>query len=115
MGGKGGSEAAPAPIMPPVQDNSAEMANMMGMMMGMMQNTMQNMPQTPQLPSMPEVRKEPVIDWAERNNQLLAKTKADYGVEAAGKKGRSSTILTSPLLDEEDPSTTQSLLTGTKK
>ena len=111
MGGKGGSEAAPAPMMPPPQDNSAEIMSMMAGMMGMMQN----MPQAPSLPEMPTIQREPQVNWQERQDQLLAKSKADYNTEVDSKKGRSDTILTSPMLDEEDPSTTQSLLTGTKK
>jgi cell envelope opacity-associated protein A len=110
MGGKSSPQAAPAPVMPPMQDNSAQIAQMMSMM-GMM---MQNMPQAPAIPELPQINREPVIDWSERHDQLLAKTKADYDNELASKKGRSSTILTSPMLDEEDPDTTQSLLTGSK-
>lgn len=106
MGGKSsGTQAPPAPVMPPQQDNNAEIMAMMGMMM----ESMANMPQAPALPPTPAITREPIIDWAERNEQLLAKTRADYNVDIARRKGRQDTILTSPLLDDEETTTTSLL------
>lgn len=110
MSKKGGStQAPPPPVMPPMPDNSAMIEQMMGMM-GMM---MQNMPQAPALPATPEVRRAPEQNWKERQDQLLAKSRADYTNDQKKKTGRTDTIHTSPLLDESDTNTTsKSLLNG---
>lgn len=50
------------------------------------------------------------IDWAERTSQLKQKAAADYNAKEALRRGRASTILTSPLLDDTDPATTSSIL-----
>lgn len=110
MGGKNKSTPAPAPpMMPPPEDNSALIMQMMHMMGGMMQN----MPQAPQLPARPEVKREPMPNWKERQDQLLEKSRADYTNKTARNKGRADTVLTSPLLDDDEANTTdKSLLSG---
>jgi len=50
-------------------------------------------------------------DWKKRSDELRAKISADMSSEAASKRGRESTVLTSPLTEEE-VQTTQSVLTG---
>lgn len=118
--GKGGGDSAPPPM--PVQQDTGEMAAMMAnfenMMMGAMSSIAQSQmammelqqPQLPPMPSIPEVARDPVIDWTEKQAQLAAKAKADYNVDEARRKGRSDTILTSPILDEDDATVTGSVL-----
>lgn len=106
MGSKTPSATA-APPEPPAQDT--QMLEMMNMMMGMM-GSMQQAPIPPQIPQTPTIYRGPEIDWTEKNQQLAAKARADFKSDSAKKKGRKSTILTSPLLDEESPDTTESLL-----
>ena len=110
MGGK--SDAPTPPAYTPMPDTSAQDAMMQQFMMQLtgLQGQMANM-QTPQLPQMPEIEREPLVNWAEKNKELLNKAKGDYGVDIARRKGRSDTILTSPLLDEEDATTTTSIIT----
>lgn len=116
--GKGGGDSAPPPMPMQPQDNSGEtMAMMMGMMEAMSANSMAMMhqaqaPQLPPMPQIPEIAREPVIDWTEKQAQLAAKAKADYNIDQTRRKGRSDTILTSPLLDEDDATVTGSVLAG---
>lgn len=107
MGGKKDDTPQP-PAMMPMPDQSENNA-MMQQMMAMMGGMMGNMPQAPQLPQTPQIQREPVTNWADKNKQLLAKSKADYNVDKARRKGRTSTILTSPLADDTD-TTTSSLV-----
>ena len=119
--GKGGGDSAPPPMpTQQPQDNSGEiMAAMMGMMemmnassMSMMHQAQAQPPQLPPMPQVPEIARQPVVDWTDKQEQLAAKAKADYNVEQARRKGRSETILTSPLLDEDDATVTGSVLAG---
>ena len=131
FGGKGG-DSAPAP-MPQLPDYSGQMMGMMGMMQEMMGGVMEGMmgqmggmmeQATKQQEtmmaqmsanmdmSMPEVYRNPIIDWTEQQDQLAQKSKADYHLEQLRRKGRGDTILTSPLLDDEDVDVTGSILTG---
>jgi hypothetical protein len=71
-----------------------------------------NMAQQIQVPEVyiPEVYREPSIDWTEKQNQLAAKAKADYNLDQTRQKGRADTVLTSPILDEDEVKTTGSIL-----
>ena len=110
-GGKGGStQAPPPPSMAPAKENQEEIMMMMMSMMGSMAQ-----PQTPELPPMPSLYTGPDVDWTEKNEELANKAKADYMSDAANKKGRKGTVLSSPLLDDDTPATSKSLSTGTKK
>lgn len=120
-GGKGGGDSAPTQAMPvqqqQQQDYTPMIEAMMGMMegmqmaqMGMMQQMSSQMPELPSVPDMPVIDKTPTIDWTEKQDQLLAKTRADYNVDEARRKGVADTVLTSPLLDEEDAFVTGSVL-----
>lgn len=51
-------------------------------------------------------------DWAAKAEELKAKMAAEYEADKAKKTGRTDTILTSPLLDQQDAVTTSSILTG---
>lgn len=52
------------------------------------------------------------IDWAAKSDELKKKMAADFVTQQALKKSRMSTIITSPLLDEEEPMTSASILSG---
>jgi hypothetical protein len=119
--GKGSksSSAPPPQQMAPAPDTEAMMAQMTAMMHGLMQTQMMTMqqiqqsaPQMPDLPLLPQIASAPTIDWAEKQEQLSAKQKADYHLDRARKKGAQDTVLTSPLLDDEDPKVTGSILAG---
>ena len=70
-------------------------------------------PEAPDPPILPEVYREPEVDWTDRKKQLSKKAKADYLDDQIGKKGVTDTVHTSPLLDEGDVDTTgSSILTG---
>lgn len=118
-GGKGGSDAPPMPMMPQQQaahepDYMTMMAMMMEGMGGMASSFSEaaSQPQMPALPAVPTVFRAPIIDWTEKQGQLNQKMKADYNVDQTRRKNRTDTILTSPLLDEEDATTTGSVLSG---
>jgi len=97
MGGKSDSTTPP----PPVEPAPAGMD--MGMMMQMFSSMMGSMPQAavPTIPDAPEVVADPVVDWGERQTALADQARADFEDDTADKRGRASTILTSPFLDEE--------------
>lgn len=89
---------------PPAVDNT-EMDEAMSMMQLMSQMQMMNgmnMPSQPTATSIPEITTADAIDWSDKNDQLQMKMAADYQADQADKKGRSDTILTSPLDDDED-------------
>ena len=122
-GGKGGS-APPAPTMP--QQDFSGLENMMAgfenMMMGAMGSIAQAQMAAQQqqadmmatmnmnMPSLPEAVRDPIIDWTEQQEKLSNKARADYSLDQARRKGRQDTILTSPLLDDEEPNITGSVL-----
>jgi len=99
MGGKSG----PAP--PDAMSPDADMAAMMQMMSSMGSMPAFQAPVAPIVPEAPELRRTPEVDWTTRHEELGAKAKADYKNDQARKKGRSSTVHTSPLLDEEEDET----------
>jgi hypothetical protein len=97
MGGKSGS--APPPVSGP-PDNSAMNMQMM-QMMAMMMNSM---PQAPGIPALPDIIRDPDIDWLKLQDDLRDKMRADYKSDQEDKKGRSDTIHTDSLLDNDvDP------------
>ena len=124
MFSKGSS--SPPPQMPPMQDNSgieAMMAQFENMMMGAMGSIAQSQQaatemmmqiQAPQLPQAPVPSRVNDIDWTEKQDQLKSKMKADYNIDQARRKGRTGTVLSSPLLDEEDATTTGSVLASSR-
>jgi hypothetical protein len=115
--GKSSSKSAPPP---PVQqpepvDINAIMAPMMESMQQMMimasQNNSANQPQmdTPPPPAMPEPSS---IDWVKKQEELQKQMADSSKQDLAKKRGRSSTVLTSPLVDEEELSTVAAKPTG---
>ncbi len=131
--GKGG-DSAPDPVMPQMPDYSGEMMAMMGMMQEMMggmmegmmgqmmgmaeqqqsmqENMMANLSAQMDIP-LPQVYRDPEIDFGERQDQLAQRGKADFHRDQMLRKGRLDTVLTSPLLDEEEgPALGGSVLSG---
>lgn len=118
MGGKGAEEAIPAP--PPVEEvphfgggvggigsiMAAQQAAMDAMMGSMLNQPLPDI----YTPTHSDPYQE--MDWGQIESELSAKARADEAADAARRKGRTSTILTSPLLDYEDVETTESVLAG---
>jgi outer membrane biogenesis lipoprotein LolB len=52
------------------------------------------------------------MDWEKQAAELKKKMESQYEADEAKKKSRTATILTSPLLDYQDPITANSILTG---
>jgi len=124
-GGKGSSSNSPQP--PQQQyDTSAQEAALRAQMASfaaLQQQSMMLAQQAamrvtnaplPEIPPAPDPIKSPVEDWAARRRELEDKIRADYATSKKPRKNRQSTIATSPLLDEEEPDTTNpnSLLTS---
>lgn len=112
MGGKGGEEMLPPPVEePPVFGGGVGgIGGIMGAQQALMDTFMGSMQDVP----LPHVY-EPThtdMDWGQLESELAAKGKADEAAAAAKRKGRTSTILTSPLLDYEDVETTEASLGG---
>lgn len=112
MGGKGKSSTPPPPdtVEPPDQNMDALIA-MMGQMLTLQAQQLAQPPEPPMPPILPPIDSGPDVDWTEQNRELAAKARADYNVEEARRKGTLDTILTSPLLDDEEAQTT-SILAG---
>jgi len=99
VGGKSDNTTTPPPIPESPQFDPTMMMQMMGMMM--QQGGMFAPPPVPSIPAAPAVTKDPAVDWTEKNKELANKVRADYQTSQSKKRGRTDTILTSPLLDEE--------------
>lgn len=118
MLGGGQSSSAPDPYAMqqpemPYVDMTPIYAAMGGMMEMMAASQMQN--QKNQLSMLlaqaPQPTATPTYDWQSRAAALKEKISGQVTEEAAARRGRASTILTSPLTDE-DVSLTTSVLTG---
>lgn len=129
--GKGGDDYSPPP-MPQMPDYSDQMMGMVGMMQemmggimhgmqGQMASIMENAAQQQEsliaqmnmsMPDIPDAYRDPEVDWGERQDQLSQKAKADYHAGLMRRKSALDTVLTSPLLDEEDPELGGSVLAG---
>lgn len=112
MGGKSSGRAAPPPAMPDTSAKDAQLVKFMQQMLSSQALLASQTPAPPPIPDTPPVERTPVIDWGTKNAELLAKSRADYKVNQARRKGRKDTVLTSPLLDSETTDTTSSLLIG---
>lgn len=115
-GGQSSSAADPyttqQPEMPYV-DMTPIYAAMGGMMEMMAASQMQNQQNTlgALLAQAPQPTATPTYDWKSRADALREKISGQVSEEAAARRGRASTILTSPLTDE-DVTLTTSVLTG---
>ena len=113
MGGKGSQPAPPAAT---PTDNSALMGQMQQMIQGMMamqgasMAQIAKMSQQNQMPPIPEVLTQPEVDWSEKASQLRNRMSANYALDRARKIGQQDTVLTSPLLDDEDPNLTSPIV-----
>lgn len=105
MGGKGSKSSAPAPMQQQQDDN---MGMYQAMLMTMMMNQANQQP--PPMIQMPEVQKTQRIDYTEKQDQLSQKAKADYMAEQNKRKRFVDMTHTSYLLDDEEPTTTQTVL-----
>ena len=122
MGGKDGGGSSFTP--PPQNDGMDQemlaqlFQGMMGMMGGMMEGftgqlTALSQQMQENMTPIPEPVKAPDIDWSEKMQQLQSKSKADFALDVARKKGISNSTYTSPLLDDEEADTTHvSLVAG---
>ena len=120
MGGKGND--SPPPELQrrlPQAQMGGELDAIMGLFEGMMGmnagliKSMQEMSNTNQsvvIPQVPTVFESPEMDWSEQEAKLRAKMTGDQAVKDKQRRNRTSTIHTSPLLDNEDAETTKSLL-----
>jgi len=103
------SPTPPPPISTIPEPPQADFGPVMAMMAQMMSMVSQQTAM-PQLPEAPQVFEEPEINWREKQEELRNKLKGEETLNQAKKKNRQDTILTSPLLDEEEAETTGSLL-----
>ena len=105
MGGKADTTA------PPALDPAGNDEAMLAMMQSMMSMPAMQAPTTPTVPDAPALERTPEVDWSERHEELAARAKADFKNDQSRKKGRSATVHTSPLA-EEDEVAAQSIATG---
>jgi len=105
MGSKDGGISSPPPVVIPSEVNYAEqMAPMMEMMQAQMGAIMAMAAQQPEMPPMPEVAltQIPQVDWDKKRREELDRQRTLETDKAKRRKGISSTVLTSPLLEEEE-------------
>jgi len=100
MGGKGGSNTAPVYTPPPQEMNFEPMMAAMGEMM-LMASSMN----APKYEPPPAIIEAPTIDWTAKQKEVASKANIDITEEMKRRRGRASTVLTSPLVNEEDPLT----------
>lgn len=108
MGGKGSDNYTPPPPQP-APDMAAMVAPMMGMMGAMASMSALPMP-TLELP--PPMESVPSVDWKAKQKEIQDKIATDTAAELKRRRGRSSTILTSPLADGEEIKTTSASMSG---
>jgi hypothetical protein len=112
MGGKGDKGGSVPQIQrpqPKENDNMELYGAMLSAMMANQSSMMQQM-QAPQPLAMPEVYETPKIDFTSKIDSLNAKAKADYTSAQAKRKRFANMTHTSYLLDEQEPSTTTTVL-----
>jgi hypothetical protein len=91
----------------------------MGPMLMAMQESMLMMTEAmmnqPALPAMPAIQQPDPIDWDSHYKDLEEKARIKEEEAAKRRRGHSSTILTSPLLDEETPNVLElNLMSGSE-
>lgn len=119
MGGKG-SKTEPWGLQYGQGDAASSLEPIMGMfgeLMGQQSAALEALSRQSQqtallasMPEVPDVYTSPEIDWTEASKTLANKTAGQEDILAKQKRGRMSTVLTSPLGDEDEVDTTQSLL-----
>lgn len=112
MGGKSKSSSPPVQ-QPPQQNAGADSAAMMAAMMPMMTTMMMQSQQSiPQVQAPPEPVITPSVDWATKQAELQKRIDADVTADLKRRRGRQSTVLTSPLVDDDNPSTVSTKAQG---
>lgn len=108
MGGKGDTTEPPDISQQGTATGSEQQMMMFMEMMKMMamQQQQQQGPEQPTVANAPAVKTTKPVDWSEKVQELSAKAAVDYENDQRNKHGRSDTIHTSPLLDEDDDVTT---------
>lgn len=111
MGGKSNSSAPPTTTAPPSQsyDSSAAMAAMIPMMTQVMLQSQQDIPKGY---SAPEPVITPSVDWDAKQEEIRKRIAGDVTADLKRRRGRQYTVLTSPLVDEDDPSTVSAKTEG---
>ena len=111
--GKGGSPPEPQVQQPPPEVDFGPMfeamAEMSAMNAAMQAQSMDSMMLMQSMAPETTAKAEP--DWKKRADALREKISASVTADAAARRGRESTIITSPLTDEP-VKTTESVLTG---
>jgi len=100
--GKSGSSSPPPIIIPPAPDISSEMAPMLEAMQAQMAAIAAMAAQPPPLPPMPQPTQIPSIDWDRKKQDILDQQRIKEQEDARRRMGVSKTILSSPLIDDED-------------
>jgi hypothetical protein len=62
----------------------------------------------------PAIKSAPTIDWGAKQNEIAKQSQSDVQEELRKRRGRASTVLTSPLVNEEDPTTVAAKPSGVK-
>ena len=102
-----GTAAAPPAVAPVDSSNDSLMLMRIMQSMGSQSSTM---PALPTITAPPDMGTADSVDWSAKIKELTADAANTYSDDAATKKGRSETIHTKSLLDEETPKTTGDLL-----
>lgn len=117
--GKGSQEptfvpAQPAQSMPDIEAIMMPMMQMMEYTQSVSQQMMRQSNEMMQsaLSSPPPIEEPKPIDWAAENAALQEKISKDMTAEAERRRGRSSTVLTSSALEDEEPKLVKSVLEG---
>ena len=104
MGGK--SSSAPPSVSASDTSSSDSYLPMMLALLTQQQNQANNIPTSPDIPEMPTIATATngPVDWTKKQEELKEKVKANFIADQKTKKGISSTVHTSPLVDDEDNS-----------
>jgi len=109
--GKSSKSAPPPPVQQPAPiDIGAIMAPMMASMSQMMVMASQN--SAPQIPAPPPLPEPTSVDWVKKQEELQKQMTDKAQQDLKKRRGRASTVLTSPLVDEEEISTVVAKPTG---
>ena len=102
--GKTGSSSPPPIVIPPAPDIGAEMGPMMEAISAQMAAIAAMAAQPPPLPPMPQATQIPSIDWDAKKQAVLDQQRIEEQDAARRRTGVSKTIVSSPLIDEDEDS-----------
>jgi len=100
MGKSGGSSPPPVVLPPSQQQDFGPLLEMMNAQMGAIAAMAAQQPVIPPMPEPTTI--DTNIDWDEKRREELNKQRRDAVNAAKRRKGITSTVLTSPLLDDDD-------------